>query len=801
LLTALRSRAIWLHMMPEMADDTEHDDQGSGQSTSRDPPAGAGASGTLVAGRAFLRALRDDLGRLLRRLGRTLSARTKRNSRPGPSPTATTPTRGGFGRVIRRIAKGIALVAVLCAVTLAGAMLWALHNLPAEKPVEGSESSLLLEAANGEALGRVGPLKMPDAARADFPDNLVKAVISIEDRRFYSHWGLDPEGILRALRRNIAAGGIVEGGSTITQQLVKMRFLGHQRTIRHKLREALVATWLDMHLGKDEILTRYLNSVYLGNGAYGMSAAARFYFDKSLSELTLPEAAMLAGMIRSPSRTNPLQDLEAARARANVVIEAMRDAGAIDAEAAKNAESRPATVHLSKQALRTDNWFADWVAREATAVTGSFSGNLRLRTTLIPELQKLAEQAIAETLAGPGAQRHASQAALVAMRPDGAVVAMVGGRNYQQSGFNRAIARRQPGSAFKLFVYLAALRKGFSPSDTIDASSVDIKGWEPENFGDRHYGRVTLAEAFAESINTAAARLAQQVGLNQVIAAARDLGIESELPAVPSLALGTANISLLELTAAYAAVEAGKMPIKPWGIEGFGIEGQPGLQSMGAPIVATQSLQAYQKPLLELLQDVIERGTGRSAALDGFAAGKTGTSQDYRDAWFIGFNDALVVGVWVGNDDGSPMDRVTGGSLPAAIWKRVMTEAPAVLAGNERPAAQAPPSVDTAAPQATGEETSAAPECDYRTCARAYQSFRASDCTYQPYGGAARERCDRHAPLSATATPFAPNSEPPLSPGKAQCNVDVCANFYDSFDPADCTYQPFGGGPRRLCDR
>jgi penicillin-binding protein 1A len=800
LLTALRSRSIWLRVMPEMADDNRHGDQGGGQPTSPDPSAGAGGSRTLVAGRAFLGALRDDLGRGLRRLGRTLSAGAKRNTRPGPSTNATTPTRGGFGRVLRRIAKGTAFVAVLCAVTLAGAMFWALHDLPAEKPVEGSESSLLLEAANGQALGRVGPLKMADAARADFPDKLVKAVISIEDRRFYSHWGLDPEGILRALRRNIAAGGIVEGGSTITQQLVKMRFLGHQRTMRHKLREALVATWLDMHLGKDEILTRYLNSVYLGNGVYGMSAAARFYFDKTLADLTLAEAAMLAGMVRSPSRSNPLQDLAAAQARASVVIEAMRDAGAIGAEAAQNAKSHPATVHLSKQASRTDTWFADWVAREATEVTGSFSGNLRLRTTLIPELQTLAEHAIAETLARAGAQRHASQAALVAMRPDGAVVAMVGGRNYQQSGFNRAIARRQPGSAFKLFVYLAALRQGFSPSDTIDASSVDIKGWEPENFGDHHYGRVTLAEAFAESINTAAARLAQQVGLNQVIAAARDLGIESELPAVPSLALGTANISLLELTAAYAAVEAGKMPIKPWGIEGFGVEGQPGLQSMGAPIVPTQSLQPYQKPLLELLRDVIEHGTGRAAALDGFAAGKTGTSQDYRDAWFIGFNDALVVGVWVGNDDSSPMDHVTGGSLPAAIWKRVMTEAPAVLAGNERPAAQAPPPVDTAAPQATGEQTSAAPQCDYETCARTYQSFRASDCTYQPYGDSARQRCERHAPLRTTAAPFAPNSEP-LSPDKPQCNVDVCASFYESFDPGDCTYQPLGGGPRRVCDR
>jgi 1A family penicillin-binding protein len=788
--------------MAQITDDTRPGDQGGGQPASDDPSPGAGERRTLVAGRPFLDALRHDLLTLLRRLGRRLSTRAKSNTPAEPSRDATTPSRGTFARAIRKVAKGIAFVAVLCAATSVSAMVWALHDLPAEKPIGGAEPSLLLEAANGQSLGRVGPLKMAKAARTDFPDDLVKAVVSIEDRRFYSHWGLDPEGILRALRRNLAAGGIVQGGSTITQQLVKIGFLGHQRTVRHKLREALVATWLDMHLGKDEILTRYLNSIYLGNGVYGMSAAARFYFDRNLSDLTLAEAAMLAGMIRAPSRDNPLQNLEAARARAAVVIDVMRAAGVIAAEAAEKAKSRPATPHLAPQTMPTDTWFADWVAREATEVTGSSSGNLRLRTTLNPRLQTLAEHAIAETLAGPGAQRHASEAALVAMRPDGAVVAMVGGRNHQASRFNRAIARRQPGSAFKLFVYLAALRKGFAPGDTIDASSIDIKGWEPENFGDHHYGRVTVAEAFAESINTAAVRLAQQVGLKQVIAAARDLGIKDALPAVPSLALGTANISLLELTAAYAAVEAGKMPIKPWGIAGLGIEGQPGLQSMGAPLVVTQSLQPYQKPLLELLQDVIEHGTGRAAALDGFAAGKTGTSQDYRDAWFIGFNDSLIVGVWVGNDDGTPMDRVTGGSLPAAIWKRVMTEAPTVMAGDERPATQAPPSIDASGTQAPADQNSAAPQCDYRTCARAYQSFRAEDCTYQPYGGSVRRRCDRHASPQMTAIPLATNSEEPQSsPSKAQCDVDICANRYESFDSADCTYQPFGGGPRRVCDR
>jgi len=807
--------------MPEtLPDSLPVDAAGAGDAPSRPPSPGPRENRTLAAGRAFLAALGADLAALGRRMVRALASAGRRTTHA--SASGGRPTRAGaLRRVVVGLARGAAVVGVVGALTLAGAMLWALHDIPAEKPVGGSkESSLLLEASNGAPLGRVGPLKMADAARTDFPDTLVKAVVSIEDRRFYSHWGFDPQGMLRALRRNVAAGTVVEGGSTITQQLVKLRILGHERTLPAKLREALTAMWLDMHLGKDAILTRYLNSVYLGNGVYGMAAAARFYFDKRASELTVPEAAMLAGLIRSPSRENPFQNLEAAQARAAVVIDAMRENGAIDAATADDAKAHPASLHLSGQALRAGSWFADWIAKESADLTGAYAGSMRLRTTLVPGLQKLAEQAVGESLDGPGAGRHASQAALVAMRPDGAVVAMVGGRNYQESQFNRAVnAQRQPGSAFKLFVYLAALRKGFSVDDTIDASPLDIKGWQPENYAERQYGRVTLAEAFAQSINTAAVRLAQQVGLNNVVAAARDLGVTGPLPAVPSLALGTADLSLLELTAAFASVQADKMPVKPWGISGLGVEGQPRLQSMGAPIGSTQSLQPYQKPLLDLLQGVIQHGTGRAAALNGFAAGKTGTSQDYRDAWFIGFNDTLIVGVWVGNDDRTPMDRVTGGSLPAAIWKRFMTDATTVAARQEQPAA-APPSPDvvaTAPPPARAEPAPAAAErspetgqCDYQACARTYQSFRASDCTYQPYGSTAREVCDKSPSQRTAAMPYASTSRSraPLDksersdrPSRGQCNIDACAAAYESFDSGDCTYQPYDGGPRRACTK
>lgn len=820
--------------MPEGLDETRRPGNGHTE-PSRGAPYEEGRS--LAAGRAFVGAVRADLATLLRRLGRALQSTGKGVQRPAPARRRR--SRGAFVRVVAGLAKVIVIVAVLGSLAAAGAMLWALHDFPPEKPVGGNnESSLILEAANGETLGRVGPLKLADAARTDFPDDLVKAVVSIEDRRFFDHPGFDPQGILRALQRNIAAGTIVEGGSTITQQLVKMRFLGHERTLPHKLREALVAVWLDTQLGKDEILTRYLNSVYLGNGAYGMSAAARLYFSKGLSQLTLPEAAMLAGLIRSPSRDNPLQNLEAAQARAAVVIEAMRDNGAIDASTAEDAAAQPARLHLSEQALPATTWFADWVAKDATEVIGK--GNMRLRTTLMPPLQKLAEQAVADVLAKDGAERRVSQAALVAMRPDGAVVAMVGGRDYAASPFNRAVdAERQPGSAFKLFVYFAALRKGLTPNDTIDASPVDIKGWHPENFDDRRYGRMTLAEAFAKSINTAAARLAQQVGVNRVIAAARDLGVTAPLRAVPSLALGAADMNLLELTAAYAAVKSGEMPIRPWGVTGFGVGRQTRLRSIGPPMGGTQSLQPYQKPLLDLLQGVLRNGTGRAAALDGFAAGKTGTSQNYGDAWFIGFNDSLVAGVWVGNDDHTPMKRVTGGSLPAAIWKRFMTEAatamtrtqppaagtkqptaeaspqpsaeapskqPAPGASPQQPAADASPSAGTSLAQAPGSTAAGAPRCDYEACARTYHSFRASDCTYQPFSGAPRQLCEKN-PSQQSGTTQDSSAQSLLGQlfgkgqQKEQCNVDVCARFYSSFDPADCTYRPFGGARRRVCTR
>jgi membrane peptidoglycan carboxypeptidase len=403
----------------------------------------------------------------------------------------------------------------------------------------------------------------------------------------------------------------------------------------------------------------------------------------------------------------------------------MLETGAIDSKTAERAKAEPAKLAPSPRASPSASWFGDWIAKhELPKIAGSTKRAMRVRTTLQPEIQQIAEQAVEDVLARDGAGRGVSQAALVALRPDGSVLAMVGGRNYSESQFNRAVdAQRQPGSTFKLFVYYAALRNGYSADDTIDASPVEIGRWRPENYGGQQYGRMTISKAFAHSVNSAAVRLAMTVGLDKVVQAARDLGLRAPLARVPSMALGSNEATLLDLTGTFASVRSGRR-VEPWGIAAFGAEGT-GLRSLGAPDANTEELP-YRQQLTHLLQEVVERGTGRGAALDGeTVAGKTGTSQDYRDAWFIGFTETLVAGVWVGNDDRTPMKSVTGGSLPAEIWKRFVTAAASRLQKSEPIVAR------------TEEKhrPTDQPQCDANACAAAYNSFRASDCTYQSYGG------------------------------------------------------------------
>jgi penicillin-binding protein 1A len=764
-------------------------------------------SETIAAGRQLIKAAGRDLRALARRLA----------PRPRPRPE------GWLRGVGWTVVKGVSLVSVLGMLVFGGTMLWVLRDMPVDPgSAAPQEREIMLEAADGKPLGRVGPVKVSNASRADFPPLLVNAVLSIEDRRFYHHWGVDVLGILRAARRNYASGRIVEGGSSITQQLVKLQLLGNERTFGRKVREAFAAIWLELRLSKDEILTRYLNSVYMGAGAQGIPAGAHVYFNKRPSELTLSEAALLAGLIKAPTKFNPRQNPQGAQARAEVVIEAMVDAGYIDRKTADEAKTH--TAILSPPPVEAGTWFSDWVAQEAQDVTGTFKGSMRVRTTLDSRMQGIAERVVGEALA-EAADKNVSQAALVAMRPDGAVVAMVGGRDYKASQFNRAVqAQRQPGSAFKLFVYLAALRSGLRPDDVIDASPLTVNGWQPDNYGAGHYGSMTMADAFARSVNTAAVRLALNTGLDQVITAARDLGISTPLPKVPSLALGAADTSLLKLTAAYASVLAGRAPVQPWGVASFASPARPRLVSIGAPVGGQKPLGDIREPLIGLLEQPVERGTARAAATGGFAAGKTGTTQDHRDAWFIGFNESLVVGVWVGNDDRSPMDEVTGGSLPAQMWKSFVTQA-APPSGEAQPDPEMPvvqmPEAKPLPEDQPAVANAGSALCDYRACSAKYQSFDASDCTYQPYGGGQRQRCEKGAPqtqspgtLPVATQPVAtqpPATQPVAKPAAqkpagqavagAKCDVGACSASYSSFRASDCTYQPFDGGPRRTCDK
>ncbi|UWU27597.1 PBP1A family penicillin-binding protein [Rhizobium sp. WSM1274] len=630
----------------------------------------------------------------------------------------------------RKFAVGLAVLGCL----LAGSLLvWALKDVPWSEIRDGTlKPVVVLETADGAPLVRQGPYQGPYARYDQFPPHLIDAVLSIEDRRFMNHFGIDPRGIGRALLRNLEAGSVVEGGSTITQQLIKLQYLDSDRTIKRKVQEVVIAVWLEWKLGKREILTRYLNSVYLGAGATGMPAAARIYFNKDVGDLNLPESAMLAGLLRAPSQWNPIDNLEGARQRTMVVLDAMTANGKITALQAAQAKTSFARLQPTTPTPRSGSWFADWISPQASEIAGSSPGSTTVRTTLVPQLQLIAERVVKSALDSQGKTVGASQAALVAMMPDGAVVAMVGGRDYKESQFNRAVsAMRQPGSTFKLFVYYAALKAGLTLSDQVLDAPIDINGWSPENSGDSYRGWVTLAEAFARSLNTASVALAEEVGLDNVIAAARELGIDAPLANTPSLALGTSEVNLLNLTSAYASVQLGRAPVKPWGIIDFQAAGQPKAFRIGLQSKPNVDLSPYQSDLLGLLQLVVERGTGRGADPGTFAAGKTGTSQNNRDAWFIGFTEALVVGVWVGNDDDAPMKGVTGGALPAHIWRDFMREA-----------ATEPMLNGVRSTEAANDGQGARQSCNINACSRSYRSFRPSDCTYQPYSGS-RRLCEK----------------------------------------------------------
>jgi penicillin-binding protein 1A len=545
---------------------------------------------------------------------------------------------------------------------------WLAITAPLSKSLQPiAAPSLTLLSVEGTPIARRGADIREPVRIADLPKHVPAAFIAIEDKRFRSHFGISLRGIARAAWRNLGAGGVREGGSTITQQLAKISFLSSERTAARKLQEMLIAFWLEGWLEKDEILERYLSNVYLGDNVYGLRAASHHYFSVPPEKLTIPQAAMLAGMVKAPSRLAPTRNYNQARQRGRLVIAAMIDQGFITNAAAR--KLKPARLKVERQKLvPTGTYFADWVLPAARARDDAGYGAEEVQTTLESKLQSLAVGTVRR--AGLGG----AQVGLVAMRPDGRVVAMVGGKDYARSPFNRATqARRQPGSAFKLFVYLAALRAGMDPDSPVEDRPVRIGDWQPKNYKDQYRGTLTLRDALALSSNVAAVRLSERVGRQNVIAAARDLGVTSPLANNPSLALGTSGLTLLELTSAYAAVAAGAYPVRPFGLEE---EQKSWWERMWDSTGGAATRDPAFDDLREMLGAVVSQGTGRSAALEVPAFGKTGTTQDSRDAVFIGFTEDLVVGVWIGNDDNSPLGgNMAGGGLPARIWRDFMTQA------------------------------------------------------------------------------------------------------------------------------
>ncbi|MFL6735521.1 MAG: transglycosylase domain-containing protein [Sphingomonas sp.] len=552
-------------------------------------------------------------------------------------------------------------VSALILVTL----VWLIVTAPLSRALEPlQDPALLLQSEDGHAIARRGAIKEAPVDVTKLNPLTPAAFVAIEDRRFYRHWGIDPRGIGRAMIMDLRGHGVRQGGSTITQQLAKTNFLSGDRTIKRKVQEVIIAFWLEAWLSKQEILSRYLSSVYFGDGVYGLRAAAHHYFSRDPENLNLAQSAMLAGMVQAPSRLAPTHNLEGAQTRSRLVLQAMADTRVISHSRA--AAARAARPVVQSSSVPTGSYFADWVTPYAQQAQDPDFGEVKVRTTLDWTLERIAQRAVNH--APPGAQ-----AALVAMRPDGRVVALVGGRSYANSPFNRVTqARRQPGSAFKLFVYLAAFRAGWTPDSLIEDKPITVDGWTPANSDGVYRGRITLREAFARSSNAATVRLSEEVGRNNVIRAARDFGISTPLPDKPSLALGTAGVSLLELTSAYAAVAEGHYPVVARGLpDPAAREGISAFFHRGGALDPRRD----RAPMLDLLYAAANNGTGRRAALEVPTFGKTGTSQENRDALFVGFAGDLVVGVWVGRDDNGSLGKVSGGTVPAQIWRSFMVSA------------------------------------------------------------------------------------------------------------------------------
>ncbi len=604
---------------------------------------------------------------------KTTSAR-ERAKKPSPRKGSGKKKRSAFARLVYW-----SLVLVLwVAIASVGGVAWIGAHLP---PIHSLEipkrpPSVQIVGIDGRVLTTRGDGGGAAMSLKELPPYLPKAFIAIEDRRFYAHHGVDPFGIGRAALANVLHQGVSQGGSTITQQLAKNLFLTQERTLSRKIQELVLAFWLERKFSKVEILELYLNRVYFGAGAYGVEAASQRYFGKSARQVTLSEAAMLAGLVKSPSRLAPTRNPDGAARRAQTVLAAMADSKLVTENVVKMAMAHPARV-VPQAAAGSVNYVADWIMDVLDDVVGRVDEDIVIETSIDPALQVIAEKALVEELAQKGGKFGVTQGAVVTMTPDGTLRALVGGRDYGESQFNRAVsAKRQPGSAFKPFVYLTAIERGLTPDTRRDDRPLSVKGWRPENYTREYLGNVSLTQALAMSLNTVSVRLTLEFGPTAVVKTAHRLGIASKLEPNASIGLGTSEVSVIELVSAYAAFANGGLAVAPHVVERVRTAGGTVLYQRMPDGLGRIIDARYVAMMNQMMQQTLLTGTARKADLPGWpAAGKTGTSQDFRDAWFIGYTAQYVTGVWLGNDDGSPTQKVSGSSLPVEIWSRVMKTA------------------------------------------------------------------------------------------------------------------------------
>lgn len=598
----------------------------------------------------------------------------RRNS-SGTPPPPRSPKRngGGFGRFVRRVLAWTVAAGVAVLLALGVAVAVAASSLPSFSSLKSQQEGqmIVVRARDGSELVSLGPSYGKWIPVDQIPAVMKQAMISVEDRRYYDHFGVDPVGIARSLFVRAQSGRWRQGGSTITQQLARNVFLNNNRTFARKAREAILAIALETKFSKKEILELYLNKVYFGGGAYGVDSASRKFFGHPGTELTLPEAAIIAGLVKAPSRYSPTADKKAAVDRAKVVIETMQDAGTIGASEAASADFDHVNF-AAESGQNSVRYFTDWALPQLDMLVPDNQEPIEVWTTLDPAMQRAATESVARN-APKGAQ-----GALVSLDRDGAVLAMVGGTDYVTSNYNRAVsAVRQPGSAWKLFVYLSALEAGYKPGDAVVDEPVTIAGWSPHNDGRNYAGRIDVRTAFAYSKNTVAAQLGNEVGFGTVAGMARRLGISTPINTMPSMVLGTSDVRLIDMTKAFAAVSAKGLSVEPYGITK--VATTDGQVLYEHPVAQGQALlQPYvAAAMTDLLQTAVNIGTGRAAQIGRPVAGKTGTTSSNKDGWFIGFSSGITTGVWMGRDDAKPIPGLMGGTAPARAFAQYMQVATA----------------------------------------------------------------------------------------------------------------------------